>query len=65
MISNGDEDLASKMPAFLSSVKLIFEMYSCGTILGKELCELENSRESTMSTAMSVRDPVKSLTKKD
>jgi hypothetical protein len=35
MIANRNEHLSCEMSAFLAAVKLVLEMYTCGTILGE------------------------------
>jgi hypothetical protein len=35
MIANRNEHLSCEMSAFLAAVKLVLEMYTCGTVLGE------------------------------
>lgn len=43
MFADRNKDLAREVTAFLSTVQLILEVDSSGTIFGEEFGELENS----------------------
>jgi hypothetical protein len=51
VITDWHEYLACKMSALLSAVKLVFEVDSGRTILGKELRKLDDSRETSVAVS--------------
>ena len=52
-----DEDLASKVTALLSAVELVFKVDSSSTVLSKELGQLQDSRQTTVSKSFVSNGP--------
>jgi hypothetical protein len=43
VVANGYQDLSGEMSAFLTTMQLILEVYTSGTVFGEELCKLDDS----------------------
>jgi hypothetical protein len=54
MIANRNKHLSREVSAFLAAVKLVLEMYTCGTVLGEELRELDDCRETSVTAIVSL-----------
>jgi hypothetical protein len=42
VVTNRNENLSCEMAAFLAAMKLVFKVNTCGAVLSKKLCELND-----------------------
>src|SRR5271156_1971786 len=49
MLADRNEDFASQMTAFLSTMELVLEVNSSSSILGKQLCKLQDCRQPSVT----------------
>jgi hypothetical protein len=43
VVTNGNQDFSGEMSAFLTTMELVLEVYTSGTVFGEELCKFDDS----------------------
>jgi hypothetical protein len=54
MVADRYQNLSSQMSTFLATVELVLEVYTGSTVLGEQLGQFDDGRQSSVAVQMSV-----------